>query len=94
MYAIRSYYGIGGEEFGVLTTVNDRDSAFNLANKLRKYIYNLRIPHIKNYPFKILTISGGISVIKGDDPMSFEQHFNNADVQLYKAKKSGRNIIL
>jgi diguanylate cyclase (GGDEF)-like protein/PAS domain S-box-containing protein len=74
----------GGEEFLIICTKTSEDSAFILAEKLRKEIENFRFEKVG---YK--TISLGISSLKKDD--NIELLFKKADEALYEAKKSGRN---
>lgn len=87
-------FRLGGEEFGVLTTVEKSQDAYNLANKLITHVINLNIPHKKNYPLRVLTLSGGVVVVDNHSTKGFQNYFSAADVRLYQAKKAGRNRIL
>ncbi len=81
----------GGEEFVVLYLNRDKAEAYQLAEKLRNQIADLRIPHQTSQVSEFVTISiGGISLIpkSQDDAKSI---LSRADDALYKAKKLGRN---
>jgi diguanylate cyclase (GGDEF)-like protein/PAS domain S-box-containing protein len=74
----------GGEEFLIICTHTDKNSAFVLAEKLRKII--------ENYDFHKIgtkTISLGISNYEKDDDIN--SLFKKADDALYCAKDEGRN---
>ena len=81
----------GGEEFVVLYLNRDKAEAYQLAEKLRNQIADLKIPHQTSQVSEFVTISiGGISLIpkSQDDAKSI---LSRADDALYRAKKLGRN---
>lgn len=79
----------GGDEFCVLTSLNNRDEARQLA---------LRILHRMKDPIDlagrrmVMTTSIGISVFP-DDGRSSEELLKNADLALYQSKGNGRNSL-
>jgi diguanylate cyclase (GGDEF)-like protein len=79
----------GGEEFILLLTETDLEQACSYAERLRQAITEVRLPDAdKNIS---LTASFGIS---GRTPqLSLEGMIEQADVQLYQAKRSGRNKV-
>lgn len=76
---------IGGEEFAIISPNTDLESAFKLAEKIRKIIEK----HKFNYPLQDITISLGVAQYLEDDNSLVL--FKRADTLLYKAKKNGRN---
>lgn len=86
-------FRLGGEEFGVLTSVSNKSNAVILAEKIRKHILSQKIDHKKNRPAGILTISGGVVVSDPTEIVPFEDLYNIADKRLYNAKKAGRNQV-
>lgn len=80
----------GGEEFAIIFTETDRDSAIIPLERLRQIIeeHNFRF---NNNEIKV-TISIGVSSdTQAETP---QQMFDNADRALYKAKEDGRNRII
>ena len=75
----------GGEEFLILLYNTDVDSAYLLAERIRKEILNLKIKDINSS----LTISIGCTEYIKDE--SIDSFINRADCLLYKAKEKGRN---
>ena len=82
----------GGEEFLVLMPQTDLSKAVQIAERIRRRIENLAIPHEDLSPRSALTVSLG--VIAG--PMgthSFSELVAGADAALYAAKRAGRNQV-
>ncbi len=76
----------GGEEFLVILPFTDINGAVTLANRIREEVSSTK------YSSGIhLTISGGISVFKDENTLLLVE---KADVNLYKAKKLGKNKIV
>lgn len=76
----------GGEEFLVLCPNTDFDNIQILAEKLRSAVENAVFAKVGH-----VTISLGISTLKGDD--TFSDLFKRADERLYYAKEHGRNQV-
>lgn len=83
----------GGEEFVVLLPETSQYAAFKLADRLRKTIQALAIPHEKSKVIPVVTISAGVSTIipKRDDHI--QELLKKADQALYQAKANGRNRV-
>lgn len=84
----------GGEEFVLVLPDSDAESAATVAERCRKAIFKLQIPHAKSEVSQLLTISLGVgSVVPGpdDELMDF---IETVDKRLYLAKQSGRNAIV
>ena len=81
---------IGGEEFCVLLPFTNKQTAYKIAEKLRKIISNTLVT-TKDYNIS-MTISIGISEVNGED-IDHMIVFKRADENLYKAKNSGRNRV-
>lgn len=82
----------GGEEFLAIFTKIKIDDAVKLANRLRTKLEATRSHGSVN---KTITCSGGISYWRPSDPLiSAEKLVDQADRELYKAKKKGRNCII
>jgi two-component system, cell cycle response regulator len=83
----------GGEEFVIILKNTDSQTAYHVAQRLRKII--------EEQPFKIdrnltlsVTISMGVSSIKQEDDLEGISLLNRADQNLLKAKSSGRNQVI
>lgn len=81
---------IGGEEFAVILPETEISSAIIIAERLRKRVEALDIPH-KDCSIKI-TISVGASASSMDD-LSIDDVLQRSDSALYRAKENGRNRI-
>lgn len=82
----------GGEEFLVLLTNVNQTIAMQLAERIRRYVLNLEIPHRFNDQVSThVTISAGIAPL---DDNNFNTALANADRALYLAKNQGRNMLL
>ncbi len=76
----------GGEEFVVLLSNTDLDSALKKSEELRKSVEQISIHKIKK-----ITCSFGVTILQEND--SAQELFKKADSALYLAKESGKNII-
>lgn len=79
----------GGEEFTAILTKTDRVGAAVIAERIRKHVENLEILH-NGEPIPVtISIGASSSVDSGDGRVMFEQADNN----LYRAKRNGRNQV-
>ncbi len=84
----------GGEEFAVVLPNTNEQGAISIAYDIKKNIENLKIPH-KASPINFITLSMGIFTVEDYSKISScDDIVNFADNALYKAKSSGRNIIV
>lgn len=84
----------GGEEMALLLPDTSLDSARIIAANLCRQIEGLRIPHERNLPWKLATISIGVAAVDPSDKhLSYtaEWLISTADLALYDAKAQGRN---
>ncbi|OHE07769.1 MAG: hypothetical protein A3G74_08505 [Sulfurimonas sp. RIFCSPLOWO2_12_FULL_34_6] len=84
-------FRLGGEEFGVIWTVRTFDEIKKRAEKLLTSIEKLHIPHKKSTVSSYVTVS--IGVARYEYSTSAEELYSYADIELYRAKESGRNCI-
>lgn len=79
----------GGDEFAILIMDADYDTAFNIAERFRKYVeaYNFKDKEIAVK----LTVSIGISSFLEDGLFDKSKFLSFADKALYEAKLRGRN---
>jgi len=84
----------GGEEFAVILPYTDSSGGEKIAEDIRQAVYNANILHLKNSDQPYLSISlGGHSLIPKYD-QSAHSIIEKADLSLYKAKHSGRNLVV
>lgn len=81
---------MGGEEFCVLLPRTDKKTAYLIAEKLRKLVFET--PISTELGDIAMTISAGVSVVSSAD-VDDEALFKRADASLYLAKESGRNSV-
>ncbi len=81
---------IGGEEFGIFLAQTDRNTAVEVAERLRQQIADEKL-RVEGRELHI-TLSAGIALARGKT--SFEQLYADADAALYQAKHSGRNKVV
>ncbi len=87
----------GGEEFVILLQVSSVSEALNIAERIRKAVYDAGIPHPANTDIEVISVSMGIATACPDNPMlplSLADIFRLADQALYRAKHNGRNRIV
>jgi two-component system, cell cycle response regulator len=86
-------YRYGGEEFLVILPEQDLEVATSIANRLRRAVEDLRIPHEAKGPPGVVTISAGVATLSAKDPKSADDLLKEADAALYAAKEAGRNRV-
>ena len=77
----------GGEEILILMPEANMESAFKCADRARKAVENLQVPH-EGSPLGLLTLSGGVASEKEGVWMDLVE---KADKALYLSKNNGRN---
>ncbi len=87
-------FRLGGEEFGVILSVDEKDKALKFANKIRNNIENLKIEHKNNKASPYITVSMGIYCDKARGVKDEDEVYKLADDLLYEAKDSGRNRVV
>lgn len=84
-------FRLGGEEFGVLFTLNTPKHIDILADKVLTTMHNKRIEHSGNPPYHYVTLSLGIMLLDPSLDYITEEIYKYADEALYRAKEKGRN---
>jgi diguanylate cyclase (GGDEF)-like protein/PAS domain S-box-containing protein len=84
-------FRLGGEEFGIICSLDSQEKVYQRTEQLRNDIEELHIEHERNIASKYVTVSIGITLCNGT--MSSESLYTKADIELYKAKESGRNRV-
>lgn len=80
----------GGEEFALLMSPTNRETALRFAETIIAETEALKIPH-KGSLFGVVTVSVGVALVAVDKMVSMQQLLDMADSALYEAKKKGRN---
>ena len=81
----------GGEEFVAILPETDSEGAKHTAERIRKDVYGLNIPHKYSKVKEYVTISLGIGFTDVPEMFVFEEVLDKADEALYEAKESGKN---
>jgi diguanylate cyclase (GGDEF)-like protein len=82
---------LGGEEFAVVLPGTKLIDACTMAERMRKSILDLRIPHVGSPTDDVVSISAGVSEAK--IPATPDEVLTSADKALYQAKAEGRNRV-
>ncbi|SOE17544.1 diguanylate cyclase (GGDEF)-like protein [Hoeflea halophila] len=80
---------LGGEEFAILSPNITERQLYNLSDRIRQAVSELRIVN-GNVTLKV-TVSAGLAI--WDRTESGEELYRRADKQLYEAKRQGRNRV-
>lgn len=83
----------GGEEFVIILPETEDNGAKALAERIRKAVEQLAIPHSASNTAEYVTVSLGVVTVYTTGLTSPEQVVALADKALYCAKKGGRNRI-
>ncbi|WWW12582.1 cache domain-containing protein [Arcobacter cryaerophilus gv. pseudocryaerophilus] len=86
-------FRVGGEEFVIITHI-EKNKVLNYANSIKDDIENLKIEHSGNKVSKYVTISLGVVCKNAIEINSSEELYKQADINLYEAKRSGRNCVV
>jgi diguanylate cyclase (GGDEF)-like protein len=80
-------YRLGGEEFLILLPGSDRDSAAELAERLREAVSAEPVGGLD------VTMSFGVAASLRGETFDYDPLFARADAKLYQAKQSGRDCV-
>jgi diguanylate cyclase (GGDEF)-like protein len=78
---------IGGEEFLVVLPEASHPDALQVAERIRREVFNL------TFPQKDLTVTISLGVSTCDNECTVTELLEQADQALYDAKDSGRNMV-
>ncbi|MDH5654343.1 MAG: diguanylate cyclase [Spirochaetia bacterium] len=81
----------GGEEFAAVLSDTDESGVYYVAEKIRKRIESLQIPHPDSFVSNFVTISLGFSTSIPSEDFRPDDLIRQADEALYAAKQQGRN---
>lgn len=80
----------GGEEFACVLPGTDLSGAVEIAEKMQERVRALGIEHSASDVDIVVTISLGVATLTPTNDLEFQVLIENADKQLYEAKKAGR----
>jgi len=83
----------GGEEFAVILPMSDTEAALNVAERIRKGIFDLNLEHKSSETADRVTISVGVATLIPAEGMETSDLIEMADNALYRAKEEGRNRV-
>lgn len=81
----------GGEEFIVIMLNTDKNNSINLAERIRKNIYDINITHEYSKISDRITLSMGITTAYIGTNKNYDEYIQKADKALYEAKAKGRD---
>jgi len=84
---------LGGEEFVALLDGCDAAEAGRVAERVRKAVEDLAIPHVGQDGQKVVTVSIGVSVVEPSRGGTPDALLLGSDEALYGAKRRGRNRV-
>lgn len=83
----------GGEEFACILPNTDFFGAKLSAERIRKSIMELGIPHAASAVSNVVTVSIGVATVIPNQDNSYSELMNSVDMALYRAKDQGRNMV-
>ncbi|WP_166241799.1 sensor domain-containing diguanylate cyclase [Paenibacillus turpanensis] len=83
----------GGEEFVIILPDTPRSGAAFVAERLRKAVEDLAIPHVRSNVSGVVTISVGAAGVVPNSFSEPQELIAQADKALYQAKQNGRNQV-
>jgi len=86
-------YRYGGEEFLLILPEQSEAKAAIAAERFRKSIETLALPHQTKSPPGVVTISAGVATLEPCDYKAAHLWLKRADEALYRAKQDGRNCV-
>lgn len=82
----------GGEEFAVILPQTDVETAYQMAQAMRKAINDTPFPGVEALPLGCISFSGGISTVTVETLDRYDL-IKKADIALYYSKKQGKNQV-
>ena len=87
-------YRYGGEEFLLILPEQTPESATWAAERLRRQVEALAIPHPGNPVAGRVTVSAGVALLESGSEDAVGYWLSQADQALYQAKATGRNCVV
>ena len=88
------FFRLGGEEFGFICSAYTKEETQEHLENICKEIENLKIEHLYNEWFDVVTISIGICYLADATQGEVKLIYKSADNALYRAKETGRNKVV
>lgn len=85
---------LGGEEFAVVLPEMEGVDALAAAERLRRAVASLALPHARSLTSDIVSISVGLASTHGRDGLDAGSLLARSDAALYAAKEHGRNRVV
>jgi len=79
---------LGGEEFAVLLFDLSPSEVYEIAERLREEIANIRLD---DRPLRSLTVTASLGVVQVQPGEALDQALQRADELMYTAKRTGKN---
>jgi diguanylate cyclase (GGDEF)-like protein len=86
-------YRYGGEELLVILPEQSLANAAVVAERFRRAVEALSLPHATKTPPGVVTISAGVAALEPGDYKAVHLWLKRADDALYRAKQAGRNCV-
>ena len=83
----------GGEEFAIILQKTSTQKACEIAERIRRSIYDCQIPHEASQVGHYVSISCGVATRPMKSCIPLSEILVQADQALYQAKRNGRNQI-
>lgn len=84
----------GGEEFVIVLPETSLDQAVSVAERVRRAVEDLKIPHPNSEVSDYITVSIGVTSIIPRRGLEISEIIKRADTALYRAKREGRNRVV
>ncbi len=84
----------GGEEFAVILPESDKDGALVVADKIRRQVASLNIPHAYSPTAPFVTVSVGLKTYQSAEDKTNTALLQEVDRALYFAKEQGRDRVV
>lgn len=85
---------VGGEEFAFLLPGTPIEAAAVVAERIRKNVSDLHLPHAASPVAGKVTVSLGVAAVQPNPGLSSQDLLHASDVALYSAKRRGRNRVI
>jgi diguanylate cyclase (GGDEF)-like protein len=82
----------GGDEFSIIMPVSNLSNSFSIAKRIQRSVAKLSSKLCADME-EPLTTSFGLATYEENSTMSIDTFFKQADLELYEAKKAGKNQI-
>lgn len=86
-------FRLGGEEFGIIYSSEDKEHAITFAKKIQTAVYDMKIEHKGSSIKEYVTVSAGLINIFDEDEKDQAKIYKRSDDLLYKAKEEGRDRV-